>query len=84
MKSIILLGSILFFNSFLNLEPQTINTSYSYIINNAFENSEYTTNKNKSDDIITKSSTDYNKGNINVIELPTPKDTSIESITLDV
>ncbi|MBM7833195.1 hypothetical protein [Clostridium sardiniense] len=84
MKSIILLGSILFFNSFFGLEPQTLNPSYSYIINNAFENSEYTTNKNKSDDIITKSSTDYNKGNINVIELPTPKDTSIESITLDV
>lgn len=84
MKSIILLGSILFFNSFLNLEPQEINTSYSYIINNAFENNEYTTNKNISDDIITKSSTDYNTGNINVIELPTTKDPSIESITLDV
>lgn len=84
MKSIILLGSILFFNSFLNLEPQEINTSYSYIINNAFENNEYTTNKNRSDDIITKSSTDYNKGNINVIELPTTKDPSIESIILDV
>ncbi|MGG7098478.1 hypothetical protein [Clostridium sardiniense] len=83
MKSIILLGSILFFNSFLSLEPQEINTSYSYIINNSFENNEYTTNKNKSDDIITKSSPDYTECKINIKKLPTNPSNSIEVITLD-
>lgn len=83
MKSIILLGSILFINSFLSLEPQGINTYYNYIINNAFENHEYTTNKNKSDDIITKSSPDYNEGKMNIKNLPAESSNSIEVITLD-
>lgn len=86
MKSIILLGSILFFNSFLSLEPQAINTSYRYTIDSSFENHEYTTNEdanNESDNILSKSSPNYNEGNINIIELPTLKSSSIEAITLD-
>lgn len=83
MKSIILLGSILFLNSFLSLEPQGITTSYSYTINGSFENHEYTTNKNKSNDLITKSSPNYNEGKMNIMELPTVENSPIEAITLD-
>lgn len=86
MKSIILLGYILFFNSFLNLEHQAINTSYRYIIDSSFENHEYTTNEDvndESDNILSKSSPNSNEDTINIIELPTLESSSIESITLD-